>query len=324
MAAGFLGLAGLPLPAAPGLAAPIRAARNPVWTGEDNLRDPAVLPVEGGYRIFYSRLTGTNWSSPDSWTVCSAFTPDFTRFDQIKPVSPTGHASPGDVVRWHGRWILPYQSYPAQPTRLCFSESPDLQSWSAPRVFLAEAADLPWNSYHRVIDPTLVADGDTLHCYFVGSADVAGADGRKLRANLLGHAVTRDPTLAKWDILAKDKPLLGVSERAPDGVENIMIFRTGDHWTMLFSEGLATQHLASATSTDLADWKVGPPLDLPKQEWMAVKHGAPFVWAEGDRWKMILMGENKNRHTSFGLLDSPDGLHWAPLPETPPPAPAKP
>jgi hypothetical protein len=48
---------------------------------------------------------------------------------------------------------------------------------------------------------------------------------------------------------------------------------------------------------------------------MAVKHGAPFVWPEAGGWKMILMGLNKVNRTTFGLLDSPDGVRWTPLPE---------
>lgn len=301
------------LPAAPAPLAP--GLRNPVWVSTDNLRDPSVLVVEGGYQIFYSRLVGSNWASPDSWTIARAFTRDFSRFEDITDLSPKGHASPGDIVPWHGRWLLPYQSYPAQPTRLCVSESRDLQSWSAPRTFLPEAAELPWNTYRRVIDPTFVVEGDTLHCYFVGSADVTDAAGKKLRANLLGHAITRDPTLARWDILSREAPLLGHSANAPDGVENVMVLRTGDHWTMIYSEGLARQRLALATSRDLRRWTLEGPIEIPRQKWMARKYGAPFVWRDGDGWRMILMGENDQRRTTFGLLSSPDGRRWTPLPE---------
>lgn len=301
------------LPAAPAPLAP--GLRNPVWVSTDNLRDPSVLVVEGGYQIFYSRLVGPNWASPDSWTIARAFTRDFSRFEDITDVSPKGYASPGDIVPWHRRWLLPYQSYPAQPTRLCVSESRDLKSWSAPRVFLAEAAELPWNTYRRVIDPTFVVEGDTLHCYFVGSADVTDVAGKKLRANLLGHAITRDPTLERWEILSRDAPLLGHSATAPDGVENVMVLRTGDHWTMIYSEGLARQRLALATSRDLRRWKLEGPIEVPRQKWMARKYGAPFVWRDGDGWRMILMGENDQRRTTFGLLSSPDGRRWTPLPE---------
>lgn len=289
--------------------------RNPVWTTQDNLRDPSVLKTQDGYHLFYSRFAGTDWRSPASWTIAHVFTRDFIRFENDRDISPEGHASPGDIVRWHGRYILPYQSYPAMPTLLSFSESANLRTWSAPRVFLAEAADLSWNTYRRVIDPTFVVDGDTLHCFFVGSADVTDAAGKKRRANLLGHAMTRDPQLQKWEVLTTDAPLQGASERAPDGVENVMVFRTGNHWTMIYSEGLANQHLALATSKDLKSWTLKGPIELPRQKWMARKYGAPFVWRDGDAWRMILIGENERGHTSFGLLTSGDGKRWVPLPE---------
>jgi len=293
--------------------------KNPVWTSIDNLRDPSVLKVAGGYRIYYSRLTTTNgsWSKPQNWAVAEAFTRDFVRFENDRDISPKGHASPGDVVKWHGRFILPYQTYPSAPTQLCFSESTDLQTWTPPKIFLSEARFLPWNSLKRVIDPTLVVEGETLHCYFVGSTYVTNAAGKTLRANLLGHAITQDPRLQRWEILSTNAPLLGISERAPDGVENVMIFRTGDHWTMIYSEGLAEQHLALATSTDLRQWKLQGPLQIPRQKWMARKYGAPFVWREADQWLMILMGENAAGKTTFGLLASPDGKQWTPLPEAP-------
>jgi sucrose-6-phosphate hydrolase SacC (GH32 family) len=288
--------------------------RNPVWVSADNLRDPAVLPVPGGYQIFYSRLAGTNWANPASWTIARVFTKDFRSYEPHTDLSPHGHASPGDIVKWHGRYILPYQTYPTHPARLCFAESADLRDWSAPKIFLEEAARLPWNTLGRVIDPSLVVDGDVMHCFFVGSRNVTNGT-RIIRANLLGHAITRDPALREWEILSRDAPLLGLSERAPDGVENVMVFRTGDHWTMIYSEGLAKQHLAITTSPNLRSWSPGIPLEFPSQKWMSRKHGAPFVWQEGGRWRMILMGEGADRRTTFGLLESGDARNWTLLPE---------
>jgi sucrose-6-phosphate hydrolase SacC (GH32 family) len=293
----------------------LAALRNPVWTSTDNLRDPSVVKSAAGYQIFYSRFSGTNWASPNSWAIAQVFTRDFAHYENDREVSPKGHASPGDVIFLGDRWLLPYQTYPSKPTQLMFSESPDLKSWSAPKPFLTEARFLPWNKLQRVIDPTLVLDGDVLHCFFIGSANVTNAAGKVLRANLLGHAITRDPKLENWKILTTNAPLIGVSERAPDGVENIMIFHTGNHWTMIFSEGLANQHLALATSTDLVSWKLEGPIELPRQKWMAHKYGAPFVWRDGDQWLMILMGENALSRTTFGLLTSPDGEKWKLLPE---------
>jgi sucrose-6-phosphate hydrolase SacC (GH32 family) len=288
---------------------------NPVWTTADNLRDPSVLPTPDGYLIFYSRLTGHNSASPTNWSIASVFTRDFIHFENNHDVSPKGCASPGDVIRWGGRWLLPYQTYPAQPTELVFSESSDLSTWSSPRPFLTAAVQLPWNELHRVIDPTFVLRDGELHCFFVGSRNVTNHSGRVMRANLLGHAVTRDPQLQSWTMLTPDHPLLGISPRAPDGVENVMIFPVGQIWTMIFSEGLVNQHLAIATSADLNHWTVGDPIQLPRQKWMARKYGAPFVWHEQNRWLMLLMGENRTGKTSFGLLTSSDGIHWNLLPE---------
>jgi hypothetical protein len=295
----------------------LSALRNPVWVSKDNLRDPSVLKTPEGYQVFYSRLSGGQggWAHPTNWAVACAFTRDFASFGGDRDVSPKGFASPGDVVRWHGRWLLPYQSYPASPVRLCFSESTNLSDWSPPRVFLDEAARLPWNGQRRVIDPTLVVEGDTLHCFFVGSAVHQDAHQKSVRANLMGHAITRDPKLAVWEILSRDTPLIGWSERAPDGVENTMIFKTGDHWTMIYSEGLADQHLALATSSNLREWQLKGPIPMVRQSWMARKYGAPFVWREENQWLMILMGTNARDRTTFGLLASPDGAHWTPLPE---------
>ena len=96
--------------------------------------------------------------------------------------------------------------------------------------FLEEALTLPWNTIGRAIDPTLLVGPDgKLHCFFVGSQWVAGAGGKKkVKANLLGHAVTDDAELVQWTVLTKDAPLLGASERAKDGVENVAVFRRRD------------------------------------------------------------------------------------------------
>lgn len=286
---------------------------NPVWERADNLRDPAVLPVPGGYRLFYSRYSNGGWGRPENWAVAGVFTPDFAHYEDDRDLTPKGFASPGDPVRWRGRYILPYQRYPLAPAHLCYSESDDARRWSEPRGFLEEATRLPWNTYGRAIDPALVVEGDALHCFFVGSCGTES--GR--HANLLGHAVTRDPELRTWKILTPEQPLIGRSERAPDGVENVTIFREGDGWTMIYSEGLAEQHLASAWSQDLTHWEIRGPVPIAKQSWMERRHGAPFVWRDGEGWRMILMGEAGDGRTRFGLLLSADGVQWTPLPTRP-------
>ena len=59
-----------------------QALRNPVWISRDNLRDPAVLKTDEGYRIFYSRFSARQgqWASPTNWHIAEIFTKDFATF----------------------------------------------------------------------------------------------------------------------------------------------------------------------------------------------------------------------------------------------------
>lgn len=293
------------------------ALRNPVWATADNVRDPSVLKTSEGYHLFYSRYSGVGKDgyNSDYWSVAQVFTRDFVTFTKDRDISPKGFASPGDAIFWHGRWVLPYQSYPMGEVKLCYSEAHDLQTWTQPTYFLEEALRLPWNGKGRLIDPSFVVEEGRLHCYFVGSTPIVYPDGRPGHGNLLGHGVTDDPALKKWSILSADKPLVGLSEGAPDGAENAMVIRTGDHWTMIYSEGLENQHLALAESPDLYAWRLRGPIPITRQAWMSRKHGAPFIWREAKGWWMILMGENDAGRTAFGLLKSADGKHWTPIAE---------
>lgn len=289
--------------------------RNPVWRTDDRMRDPAVLPIANGYLVFYSRFSADReWSDPHAWAVACAFTSNFHTFAHDRDVTPKGFASPGDVVFWGRRWVLPYQSYPANPTHLCFSESHDLHTWHAPTCFLGEANALPWNTRRRAIDPTFVVDGEVLHCFFVGSG---ATETPSQHANMVGHAVSIDPSLQRWHVITRDAPLIGRSQAVDNdaGANNVTVFRAGDGWTLMYSEGVATQHLAWGRSPDLLRWEFKGALPLPAQRWMSRKHGAPFVWREGDGYVMMLMGTNATDWTTFGLLTSHDGVHWALLPE---------
>lgn len=281
--------------------------RNPVLRRCDNLRDPAVLPLKDGYMVYYTRYSNGEWFRAENWSVASVFTRDFITFEDDRDITPKNHASPGDPVFWRGRWVLPYQTYPEGRNWLCFSESRDGVDWSKPERFAPEANDLRWNTFGRAIDPTLVVNGDELHCFFVGSGPGLNTD----KANLLGHMVTGDANLRLWKVLSVDKPLIGVSPAAPDGVENVAVVRRGEEWIMIYSEGLAEQHLAWASSKDLRIWTWQGRIEMPMQHWMSFRHGAPTLWKEGEEWVMLLMGEeNPDHRSTLGMFTSKDAIHW--------------
>lgn len=289
----------------------LKKLSNPIWKRSDNLRDPSVWKSADGYHLFYSRYSNNDWTKPENWSIAHVITKDFVTFEEDRDISAKGFASPGDVIRWKGKYILPYQSYPEVPTMLCYSTSDDLENWSKPVFFLEEAVHLPWNQANRVIDPTFVTEGERLHCFFVGTDRVHYASA----TNLVGHAYTDDPELKEWTITTVDSPLIGTCEDGPDGAENVTVFRNNNEWVMIYSEGLKSQHLAYITSKDLIHWDNKGKITIPEQSWMSTRYGAPYVWKENEYWVMILMGEDGNSHTTFGLLTSKDGIIWEALSE---------
>lgn len=289
----------------------LKKLSNPIWKRSDNLRDPSVWKSADGYHLFYSRYSNNDWTKPENWSIAHVITKDFVTFEEDRDISAKGFASPGDVIRWKGKYILPYQSYPEVPTMLCYSTSDDLENWSKPVFFLEEAVHLPWNQANRVIDPTFVTEGERLHCFFVGTDRVHYASA----TNLVGHAYTDDPELKEWTITTVDSPLIGTCEDGPDGAENVTVFQNNNEWVMIYSEGLKSQHLAYITSKDLIHWGNKGKITIPEQSWMSTRYGAPYVWKEDEYWVMILMGEDGNSHTTFGLLTSKDGIIWEALSE---------
>lgn len=289
----------------------LKKLSNPIWKRSDNLRDPSVWKSADGYHLFYSRYSNNDWTKPENWSIAHVITKDFVTFEEDRDISAKGFASPGDVIRWKGKYILPYQSYPEVPTMLCYSTSDDLENWSKPVFFLEEAVHLPWNQANRVIDPTFVTEGERLHCFFVGTDRVHYASA----TNLVGHAYTDDPELKEWTITTVDSPLIGTCEDGPDGAENVTVFRNNNEWVMIYSEGLKSQHLAYITSKDLIHWGNKGKITIPEHSWMFTRYGAPYVWKEDEYWVMILMGEDGNSHTTFGLLTSKDGIIWEALSE---------
>ena len=327
--------------------------RNPLFElgRKERVRDPAVRLINGTHELFYTHYEGDpkqmfSSRALEGYTVRAVRTSDWMSFSPPEKVTPHGFVSPDAPVQWKGTTLLAYQAYPDKAlggprSGLFVSHHVSAKGgkpahWSAPAPFLEEALDLPWNTQRRAIDPTLFVGPDgKLHCFFIGSAGLpqpASSRARPRRANLLGHAVTDDAKLKEWRIVTAEKPLLGVSARAPDGVENVAVFRRHDGaYQMIYSEGLVAQHLAFATSRDLYTWHDGGPLklagagpvqagstDVHVQAWMVGRYGAPYVWRDPSGcFRMVLMGEYEvaTHRSAVGLLSSADGEQWELLPE---------
>ena len=303
-----------PHPVDPGSIASIASLQNPVFSRSDNVRDPAVLRMETEWQLLYTRYSNDDWNQPENWSVARVRTTDWRNFTGDRDLTPKGYASPGDVVSWHGRWVLPYESYPVHPSGLFYSHSENRHHWSEPVAFLAEVRELPWNHYRRAIDPTIVVDGERAWCFF--TASVPGR-GERPRANAIGLAVTRDPELRTWEIITRDAPLLGPSDDYPDGVENLTVFRRDSRWEMLYSAGLRGQRIATMWSEDLIHWHDPTPVALEPQWWCERVQGAPCLVEGMSQPTMLIMGGDANGRTRFGMAVETAPGSWRMLPARP-------
>jgi predicted GH43/DUF377 family glycosyl hydrolase len=276
-----------------------------MWRLDDiDLRDPAVFIHDGLAYVFFTYYDFENVA----WYVGVSTTEDFITFSPIKIISPEGYASPGNVIKVDGEFILCYQQYRNFPHTICLSHSLDLIHWSEPEVVFNTGDDNLWNLDKRVIDPYLVVWENRYYCYYIGSTR-RGRPGH----NLIGVAVSDD--LRNWRDLTLNKPAIGVDFEweEPDGNENNCVIRKNGKWFMLYSASLVNQKIAWAVSEDLVNWDKGGLCDVPVIDASIGHFGAPFI-IEGlvndGVWYMVYQGKDVNERISFIMLESEDLIHW--------------
>lgn len=275
----------------------LRELTNPLIARSDNLRDPAVSRKGDEWHLFYTRFSNDDWNRAENWAVARLRTRDWIHFFDDRDITPKGFASPGEVVSFHDRYLLPFESYPEHPSGLYVSFSADKENWSEPAAILEEARELPWNSYGRAIDPTFVVENERIWCFF--TASVPGGGGRG-RANAIGLAYSTDPELSRWEIVSANGPIISPTPEIPDGVENLTVYRRKDHWEMLYSLGLKGQRIARMWSRDLIHWHDPTLIDLERQWWCERVQGAPCMIPDTDENTILLMGSDRHRRTRFG------------------------
>jgi len=275
---------------------------NPILSLEKaHVRDPAVLLHDGLAYLYFTYFD----PHAHTWHIGMNTTEDFVHFSDVALISPEGYASPGNVLRVGGRWVLCTQQYRTFPHYLCLAWSDDLVHWGEPVPFFNTGSENRWNTDGRVIDPYLVEWNGTYYCYYTGSTRWGKPSGH----NLIGVAASRD--LATWEDLTPDAPAIGVDFdwEEPDGNENNCVIRRDGRWVMLYSASLKHQKIAWATSDDLVHWEKQGLCDVPVFPGSAARFGAPFVvegLAPEGRTAMIYQGEAANGHMSFFLLESSD------------------
>lgn len=283
---------------------------NPIWHFETHeLRDPAVYLHNGLAYIYFT------WYDHKAvtWHVGMSVTADFLTFSEVRLISPSGYASPGNILKVDKRFVICLQQYQNFPHTIAIAWSDDLINWSAPEIVFNTGTDNQWNLDGRVIDPYIVEDNGNYYCFYTGS----NRWGKKSGHNFIGVARSQD--LRNWEDLSLDKPVIGVdySWEEPDGNENNCVIRRADGtWFMLYSASLQNQKIAWAVSDDLINWKKGGLCQLPAfkeaQQWQS----APFIienLGAPNTWHLLFHGANfeiDHQKTYFFLLESNDLVNW--------------
>ncbi|MFA6816517.1 MAG: hypothetical protein WCS73_09520 [Lentisphaeria bacterium] len=140
-------------------------------------RDPAVVYFEKVFYLYYTLVRTEASGDVYSYTAMSTSS-DLLHFS--KPVLLTAKdkalnfSSPGNVIRYHDKWILCLQTYPRpkgekyanNDARIWTMKSDNLIDWSAPEILMVKGNNVPVAEMGRMIDPYLLEDKDVAGKYW--------------------------------------------------------------------------------------------------------------------------------------------------------------
>ena len=271
-------------------------------------RDPCGHYHDGVFRVWHTNIRGRA-GAPWSAAVAVTESRDLITWSEPREVtardSTLNYSSPGNVIRYRGRWVMCLQTYPnlhgkpgAHTARLFTMQSTDLETWSAPELLRVKGPAVPREEMGRMIDPYLIEDhteAGRWWCFY--------------KQNGASRSWSRD--LQRWTyagrveagenvcLLVEDEEY--VMFHSPANGVGIMRSRDLQHWT---DHGLVT--------LGQSDWPwaqgritAGQVLDL---------HSEPAV----GRYVMFFHGSSRggfelqevHGHASLGIAWSTDLVHW--------------
>jgi hypothetical protein len=299
--------------AAPG-APPIAFTRIPspvIFQGDPTIayRDPAAFYHEGTFHLFFSLME----IEPDGkayWYTASSTSADLIRWTAPKRLTPRDRnlnfSSPGNVVRFGGKFVLSLQTYPTpngevfgnETARVWTMRSNDLAHWEKPEMLMVTGPGVPVEKMGRMIDPFLLEDKDEpgkWWCFY--------------KQNGVSMSWSRD--LRTWTY----------SGHANAG-ENVCVLVEGDEYILFHSprNGIGVKR-----SRDLKEWRDGGLLTLGQQDWPWAQRrltagfvldmrkepgvGRYLMFFHGDTGEGPKTNEAHGQGT-LGLAWSDDLLHW--------------
>jgi len=142
------------------------------YTAKAHYRDPAVVYHDGVFRLFFTVNQPRNSARSMVSFLGTTTSRDLVHWRPVRLLTEEdpkkNYSSPGNVIRWGGKWIICFQSYPIRGTgyvgdgtaRLFIMRSNDLEHWSKPELLKVKGPDVPPEKMGRMIDPYLIEDKD--------------------------------------------------------------------------------------------------------------------------------------------------------------------
>lgn len=225
-------------------------------------RDPAIVYHDGVFHLFYTLVRTEDEVNSARWGIYSytahSTSTDLKTWSQPRIITPRGmtlnYSSPGNVVRFGGRWVLCLQTYPRldyyrgdrlrwadSSARIFTMRSDDLETWDPPELLRVKGPDVPREAMGRMIDPYLIEDRDMpgrWWCFYKQG----------------GVSMSYSNDLVNWTYAGRT-----------DSGENVCVLRDGDEYVLMHSPG---NGLGLKRSKDLKEWRDwGPIITLDQKDW---------------------------------------------------------
>ena len=277
-------------------------------------RDPAVLFHNDQFFLFFT-LVKTIDEEIYSFTATSKSF-DLINWSPINILTPRDQnlnfCSPGNVVRYKGKWLLCLQTYPrpdyisgdkvrygSDDSRIFIIESKDLENWSPPKLLKVKGPSISKDKMGRMIDPYLFEDKDEKGkwwCFY--------------KQNGVSMSYTYD--FLNWTFYGNTK-----------SGENVCVLNDGGEYVMFHSP---SNGIGIKRSSNLKDWKsFGNLITLGQKHWKWAKGritaGAVVDLREIkgiERYVMFFHGSGPNKesegdfdkNSSLGIAWSEDLINW--------------
>tara|TARA_B100001029_G_C15019471_1_gene429562 strand:+ start:245 stop:1213 length:969 start_codon:yes stop_codon:yes gene_type:complete len=277
-------------------------------------RDPAVLFHNDQFFLFFTLVKTINEEIYSFTATSKSF--DLINWSPIKILTPRDQnlnfCSPGNVVRYNGKWLLCLQTYPrpdyisgdkvrygSDDSRVFIMESKDLKNWSPPKLLKVKGPSISKDKMGRMIDPYLIEDKDEKGkwwCFY--------------KQNGVSMSYTYD--FLNWTFYGNTK-----------SGENVCVLNDEGEYVMFHSP---SNGIGIKRSSNLKDWhSFGNLITLGQKHWWWAKGritaGAVVDLREIkgiERYVMFFHGSGPNKesegdfdkNSSLGIAWSDDLVNW--------------